>query len=1359
MLLSLPLSPSTSSSTLPVSFPLGGGSNGASPCDTPSHPLIPKKRGDQVWVCILNSWGQVHLEPLHAIPYHAPIPTAFPNEPCYHGNESTLSSTLLTHLVYLEYHCFRCVWNPFKKMFVSTNVWKDPAWSSWSTTFPRFQQFKKTGLSAPHVQQRFRLFQWNDIHVPEPSTLALLFNEVLHPFYIFQLFSILLWSLDDYYIYASCILAISIISTIFTLVETKHNIKRLRELSHFTCNVHVLRDGQWQLTSSQTLVPGDMFEINMQDFLVFPCDALLLSGDCIVDESMLTGESVPVSKIHAMDTSILSDMEMHEPQVSKQLHKSFLYSGTRLIRVRNDIEEETSLGKTTTTTPSASSPNQVGKGKAGGMHHEKSKMVLALVVRTGFNTSKGSLIRSMLFPKPHYFKFYKDSFKFVGILSIFGALGFCFSLYNFIKLGSSPELVAKRAFDVITLIVPPILPAAMSVGTTLAIRRLKAKKVFCISPNHVNVGGKVSLVCFDKTGTLTEHGLGVLGVHLASGSSFTKLYTTPHTLPHPLAIEVLASCHELKLHNNVLLGDPLDTKMFEWVGWRLEETVFSTTVMSPPSMPLQEIAIVKQFEFRSELRRMSVLTRKIKSEFNLFCKGAPESLKHICVPSSLPLDFDERLTSLSHRGFRVLGFAVRSFPSSQWNMVKLEKATRMELESELQFLGFLVFENKLKQGSGEAIDTLKNAKIRCVMCTGDHVFTAINISRESGIVDKENDVYLPTLIRDPDQGHRISGIQWTALEGNDKWLDPMTLLPLTTTTTTTTTTMNSTSSSSYIQENPMEKRQVNEKMDPLSPTHHHPSMSTSIMGKATEITGSSVVTTLTAVGPYALAMTGEVFDYLMECEQLAKDELEMKKHDEADTPSFHYPPASSHDASVSPMPSPFYPWKRKTSEDELIKLTPSSTTAGTRTGLTTTPVSITATSSSSSSSSSATDFLHRLGRILYKTQIFARMNPEQKQLLVEKFQSMEYCVAFCGDGANDCGALKAADIGLSLSESEASVAAPFTSSHPNVMCMIDLIKEGRAALVTSFSSFKYIALYSFIQFFSVTLLYTVKSNLGDLQFFYIDLILIWPLTFTMGRSGAYQTLVAKCPTATLLSKKILTSLTGHVLLQFLFQLGLYFHVSTMSSFYTPSTADPEEQEVTCYENTVLFLFTSYLYITEAICFSVGPPYRAPLYHNSFFMISMSVLFLMNTLLLFFNNDFFTTHFHLLPLPLSYQGFIFGIVVVHFAMTWLFEKYLHVPIAMYIQRLIRQCKVSCWQCFQKHGHRSHRLYCSSKKEEGSLPHESDLVVCPSSSSSSSSSSPFHTSHPPTQKPWKMMASSPHRVPKLYKQMAKVFEKYE
>ena len=121
------------------------------------------------------------------------------------------------------------------------------------------------------------------------------------------------------------------------------------------------------------------------------------------------------------------------------------------------------------------------------------------------------------------------------------------------------------------------------------------------------------------------------------------------------------------------------------------------------------------------------------------------------------------------------------------------------------------------------------------------------------------------------------------------------------------------------------------------------------------------------------------------------------------------------------------------------------------------------------------------------------MSPEQKAKLVEELEKLSYYVGMCGDGSNDCGALKAAHVGISLSEAEASVAAPFTSTKPTIECVPTLLKEGRAALATSFQLFKYMALYSFIQFTSAILLFNIGANLGDYQYLFIDLFVILPI--------------------------------------------------------------------------------------------------------------------------------------------------------------------------------------------------------------------------------------------------------------------------
>ena len=85
--------------------------------------------------------------------------------------------------------------------------------------------------------------------------------------------------------------------------------------------------------------------------------------------------------------------------------------------------------------------------------------------------------------------------------------------------------------------------------------------------------------------------------------------------------------------------------------------------------------------------------------------------------------------------------------------------------------------------------------------------------------------------------------------------------------------------------------------------------------------------------------------------------------------------------------------------------------------------------------------------------VFARMRPDMKQRLVEILQDLDFVVIMCGDGANDCGALKAANAGISLSEAEASVAAPFTSKTPDISCVPALIRSPFFLIPHCFSLF------------------------------------------------------------------------------------------------------------------------------------------------------------------------------------------------------------------------------------------------------------------------------------------------------------------
>lgn len=100
----------------------------------------------------------------------------------------------------------------------------------------------------------------------------------------------------------------------------------------------------------------------------------------------------------------------------------------------------------------------------------------------------------------------------------------------------------------------------------------------------------------------------------------------------------------------------------------------------------------------------------------------------------------------------------------------------------------------------------------------------------------------------------------------------------------------------------------------------------------------------------------------------------------------------------------------------------------------------------------------------------------------------------------------------------------------------------------------------------------------------------------MGRTLPYPKIHPKRPTASLVSKKVLTSIIGQILLNSAFQIFVFVWVR-QQSWYTEPDVDNDKLETFNYENTALFLISCFQYILVAGVFSVGPPYRKPIYTN------------------------------------------------------------------------------------------------------------------------------------------------------------------
>jgi cation-transporting ATPase 13A2 len=110
-------------------------------------------------------------------------------------------------------------------------------------------------------------------------------------------------------------------------------------------------------------------------------------------------------------------------------------------------------------------------------------------------------------------------------------------------------------------------------------------------------------------------------------------------------------------------------------------------------------------------------------------------------PSAVPTDYQDLLAYYTHRGFRVIACATKYIAKLNW--VKVQKMKRDEAESGLDFIGFIIFENKLKPSTAGVLDELTEAGIRKVMCTGDNILTAISVARECNLINKSSHCFVP----------------------------------------------------------------------------------------------------------------------------------------------------------------------------------------------------------------------------------------------------------------------------------------------------------------------------------------------------------------------------------------------------------------------------------------------------------------------------------------------------------------------------------------------------------------------------------------------------------------------------------------
>ncbi|CAH8494188.1 unnamed protein product [Heterobilharzia americana] len=369
-------------------------------------------------------------------------------------------------------------------------------------------------------------------------------------------------------------------------------------------NIHVYRQKKWTRVRTDQLIAGDIVSISESDQkFCIPADLLLLRGSCIVDESMLTGESVPVSK------DPCETLKADEQFTFDDSHKTqILFGGTKVVQF---------------TAPSKSS-NHLKAPDNG---------CVCFVLRTGLSTSQGRLLKTIMYSVKAVTANNAESFLFIVFLLIFALIA---SLYVWIEGTSDPRRNRYKLFLectlILTSVIPQELPLELSLAVNSSLVALCKLMVYCTEPFRIPFAGKIDICAFDKTGTLTEDTVVVEGVTGLNDQPSNKLIPVKNC---PLStVQVLASCHSLiNTSGSGLIGDPMEKAMLASTGWSLNDQneVHGRTI--PRSSPLK---ICQRFRFDSALRRMSVivshyLPSSVDQNYLACVKGSPETILPMLV--------------------------------------------------------------------------------------------------------------------------------------------------------------------------------------------------------------------------------------------------------------------------------------------------------------------------------------------------------------------------------------------------------------------------------------------------------------------------------------------------------------------------------------------------------------------------------------------------------------------------------------------------------------------------------------------------------------------------------------------------------
>ncbi|WP_085992443.1 calcium-translocating P-type ATPase, SERCA-type [Oceanobacillus senegalensis] len=574
------------------------------------------------------------------------------------------------------------------------------------------------GLSSKQVEERRKQYGLNQLESQKNTPKWLIFLKQFQDFMVIVLLAAtLIAGLLGEYIDAIAIMGIVLVNGFigyFQEQKAEKSLEKLKELSAPMANV--LREGKWEKILSKDVVVGDVIRVNSGDRV--PADIRITKSNSMeTEESALTGESLPVVK-HAS--------AIHQEDLEAQDQANMGFMGTLVTR---------------------------GSG-------------IGIVVGTGMNTVMGQIASLMVNTKKTMTPLERRLAELGKILIIVALLLTALVVILGIFQGNPMYQMFLAGVSLAVAAIPEGLPAIVTVALSLGVQRMIRKKAIVRKLSAVETLGTASVICSDKTGTMTENKMTVKEIYLngrhlyVTGDGYdvhgdfyldkTRIEGNYPNLEKMLLYGMLCNNASLvvKKGKYFIDGDPTDGAL-----------LVASRKIGLKQVDAEKFKIIKEIPFDSDRKRMSVVVEDENGIRLLITKGAPDVL----LPrSSYYLEGEERsllrkedkqrinrsISDMADKALRTIAIGVKPLTKNQ----SLDEGF---LEKDLTFIGLFGMIDPPRKEVKSAIEECRQAGIKTVMITGDHVNTAQAIARNLNLMP-ENGMVL--------EGHQLNKMSVEELE-------------------------------------------------------------------------------------------------------------------------------------------------------------------------------------------------------------------------------------------------------------------------------------------------------------------------------------------------------------------------------------------------------------------------------------------------------------------------------------------------------------------------------------------------------------------------------------------------------------------